>query len=197
MIVTITGPSAAGKSRLLRNLIHADPSIKPILSMTTRAMRMDGDEVPGEYRHVDMATFKAEFENQLYLKEYEVHGNLYATYLSDIYRAFLGGVHVAPLYLNALKDWLEYARLQGKADQVCSLYLHVDDEGELRRRLTKRAGQNGDIERRISDCRSWTDEARQSGIPFHFLSAVPPQEEVCASALAHIRAFSNSKRTLP
>jgi guanylate kinase len=78
ILYTVSAPSGAGKTSLVKALLEQCPSLQVSISHTTRPQR------PGEtdginYHFVDRATFTAMMERGDFLEQAEVFGNLYGT----------------------------------------------------------------------------------------------------------------------
>jgi guanylate kinase len=184
MILTITGPSAAGKTVLLGNLRAARPDIRSLISTTTRSPR--ASDVEGEYRHVSHDDFAREVHAGDFLWHVEMHGNRYGTRALDVDHALRSGIYVAVLLVGAVRDLHVHALTKGMKAGMRSVYLRIDNEEEVRRRLTLRDGPSADVERRIADCRTWNAQAAMCGVRMRFIEATRPKEEVARTALAYL-----------
>jgi guanylate kinase len=77
-LYTVSAPSGAGKTSLVKALVEQDPGVRVSVSHTTRPMR------PGEidgvnYHFVDQAEFLRRVEQGEFLEHARVFGNLYGT----------------------------------------------------------------------------------------------------------------------
>jgi len=166
-IVTFTGPSGAGKTTIVRELLKRHPEWKMIVSLTSREPRCgeDGD-LPGEYR---CNVSKKEFlrirkaGEDLWIES--AHGNMYATLKTDVLNALsskgLSLMQILPVSIPKIREYVP--------GRVLSIFVLPPGEEELRRRLEKRGESPEQIEKRIADCRKWEEEARSSGIPYEFI----------------------------
>jgi guanylate kinase len=134
-----------------------------IRSFTTRELRAGQDE---EYRHVDREEFLQLIENGEFLwnTDPEIsHGNLYGTLRCDIEEALSHRcpslIHVTPHTIHHLR---EYERARAR---VFSVYVNVEDEDLLRKRLEARDPDEvpAYYEERIVKCRGWKEFAGTSG----------------------------------
>ncbi len=89
LIVTVTGPSSAGKTVLSTELAK-NYGFEPLVSTTTRAPRKG--EVHGkDYYFVSVAEFESLKANNGLIEEVEYHGNRYGVQASEVTRAFAEG----------------------------------------------------------------------------------------------------------
>ena len=188
MILSLSGPSGVGKTTLMHNLLKALPSVKPLISYTTRAAR-PSDE-PGEYAYITQEEFDRMSAAGEFLWEAHAYVNHYGTRKEDIDQALENKttVYMPVLVLTAVKRLHEYAKEVGKSDLVHSMYIHIDDEAELRSRFKERGDKPEEAEARIVECRTWNEEAKNLGVPFIWLQAQKKREDILAEALDHIRA---------
>ena len=186
MICSITGPSASGKTTLVKNLMRMLPGAKPLQSVTTRAPRPS--DVPGEYEYVSAEELGRLSRAREFLWEVSPHRNRYATKRKAIDEALEGKVFYLPiLVIEAVVKLHAYTEVRGKAGSVCSLYIEMSDEKELRRRFAFRGDTPEQIERRIAECRTWDAQARASVLPFCFVSGNGTPEETSQKARAQLR----------
>ncbi len=88
-ILILAGPSAVGKTTVMKEMLLRYPEFEFIRSATTRAPRGDGHD--GEYIYLSESDFKARTENGGMLEYTEYSGNFYGTPASEIERIFLEG----------------------------------------------------------------------------------------------------------
>lgn len=182
MFWTITGPSASGKTTLARNILAAHPEAKPLTSTTTRAPRPT--DMPGEYEYVSNEEFDRLSRQGAFLWEVAPHGNRYGTRKSAVDAAFLESLYVPILVIEAVVKLHSYAAARGQGAQVRSLYIHIEDEAELRKRITGRGDSPEEIERRLHECLDWNERSLASGVPFYMLDGSKTPEEMSREALA-------------
>ena len=78
ILYTVSAPSGAGKTSLVKALLEQCSNLSVSVSHTTRAQRLG--EVDGvNYHFVDRDTFEAMLERGEFLEQAEVFGNLYGT----------------------------------------------------------------------------------------------------------------------
>lgn len=163
-IITFTGPSGAGKTTIVGELLKKHLEWKIVISLTSRNPR-DSD-LPGEYRClVRMDEFLWRDRRGEFIWIVSPHGYHYGTLLADVRKALDSKkpsmMQITP---EAVKKMLAYA-----PGEALLIFVLPPGEGELRRRLEKRGDSLEQIERRIADCRKWEEEAKSSNIPYKFV----------------------------
>ncbi|HUO50815.1 MAG TPA: hypothetical protein VMU25_04610 [Candidatus Paceibacterota bacterium] len=185
MILTITGPSASGKTTLMRGLIAERAGIEPLESVTTRQPRES--DVPGEYKYVPESWFETFLQEDAFLWYIILHGNRYGTRKQTVDLALEDTrTHVAILDFRGVHKLIWRAIAQDKRELVRSIYLYVEDEHILRARMTQRKSESPEkIEQRIAECRPWNKFARsiEHIIPFRFIDGSLPTEKVLKQTL--------------
>lgn len=186
MILSITGPSGVGKTTLMHNLLKALPRAKPLISYTTRDPRPTDE--PGEYAYISPEKFEQMERGGEFLWTASAYVNRYGTRKADIDAALndLETTHMPMLVLSAVKTLYEYAKETGKTGALRSMYIHIDDEAELRSRFKERGDKPEEAEARIQECRTWNEEAKNLGVPFIYLEAQKRREDILADALSHL-----------
>ncbi len=188
MIIPLVGPSCAGKSLLLANLRKERPEIQPLESVTTRERR-PSDVIPGEYLFVDEKKFLGMDAAGEFLWVVHPHGNphYYGTRKKVIENGLDHGLYAPILILEAVQKLRDFAGEKGMPGGVRPIYLHIDNEDELRRRFKERGDTDpADIERRVLNSRNENREAELiSGV--HRIDATQTPEQVLKEALAFIR----------
>ncbi len=184
MILSITGPSGVGKTTLMHNLLQKIPDAQPLTSYTTREPRPTDE--PGEYRYISQEEFDRMARSGAFLWEARTYINRYGTKKDDIDRALNEGTYVPILVIDAVKKLYEYAHSTHREDQARYIYIFIDDEKELRKRLQERGDSPDETEVRLQECRDWNAQAAKSGVPFMYLQATKKREDILADALNHI-----------
>jgi guanylate kinase len=195
MIIALVGPSGAGKTLLLHNLIRANIGARPLLSFTTRAKRDDTIEVDGEYQYITEDEYDRMEAADEFLKPVGVRGKRYGTRKSDIARALSEGLYFPILVPSVLKEFYAYAFTTGKQKNVYFIYLRVWEEDELRRRLGERGDKPEDIQKSISETLPFNEQAQTLEIRFEVIDATQTPEEVCQQALVLIEKYKTAATT--
>mgnify|MGYP001558826613 CR=1 FL=1 len=163
-IITLTGPSGAGKTVITRELLKNHPEWKMVLSLTSRGPR--NSDLPGEYKcDVVQEEFFWRDRRGEFIWTVSAHGNIYGTLLADIQKALNSEY---PLLMQILSESVKQLRSYAP-NKVLSIFILPPDGSELKQRLEKRGESPEQIERRIADCKKWEEEARSSGIPYEFV----------------------------
>jgi guanylate kinase len=186
MLLTITGPSASGKTSLARALMTRVPAMTMLRSTTTRASRPS--DLLGEYRYVDQAEFDRLIDEHAFLWIVEVHGNRYGTLKEDVRLATESGdIVLGILTVGATKELRGYLQTLGKEEELMSVYLDIADEELLLKRLMKRGDSREDIEMRINQCRTWAAERDASGVPYITYDASESSETLSEEVIARLK----------
>jgi len=77
-LITVTAPSGAGKTTLVRELLQRDPNLRLSVSYTTRAPR-EGEENGREYHFIETGRFLEMRDANGFVEWAQVHGNYYGT----------------------------------------------------------------------------------------------------------------------
>ena len=171
-IFTVTGPSGAGKTTIVGELLKRHPEWKMVISLTSRNPR-DSD-LPGEYRClVRMDEFLWRDRGGEFIWIVSPHGCHYGTLLADVRKALDSD---KPSMMQITPEAVEKLRTYAPGE-VLSIFMSPPGEEELRRRLENRGEQPEAIDRRIADCRKWEEEARESGL-YKFVENNGTVEEV-------------------
>lgn len=122
-ILVLAGPSAVGKTTVMKQLIGENPRFDFIRSATTRAPRGDGYD--SEYIYLSKDEFCARIENGGVLEYTEYGGNFYGTPSSEIERIFESGkIPMLILDINGVKSLKSVPR----SFKVVAVYITADAE---------------------------------------------------------------------
>lgn len=144
-LLTISAPSGAGKTSLLRALVDAEPSLQVSISHTTRPMRPG--EVDGvNYHFCDRPQFDAMLGRAEFLEHAEVFGNLYGTS-----QRFVEEQLAADCDVVLEIDWQGAQQVKRLLPRTCAIFVLPPSEAALRERLSNR-GQDDEatIARRMA-----------------------------------------------
>lgn len=140
LLILISAPSGAGKTRLCTRILETCPNVQRAVTCTTRDPR--GDEKDGvDYHFLSMEEFEAKIAAGDFLEHAEVYGRRYGTLLSEVTDRLEAGNDVL---LNI--DVQGAASIRDKAaetpairDALVTVFLAPPSMAELERRLRSRA----------------------------------------------------------
>jgi guanylate kinase len=182
-LFTISAPSGAGKTSLVRALVEAEPSLKVSVSHTTRPIR------PGEidgvnYHFCDQAAFNQRLEAGDFLEFAEVFGNFYGTsqkFVDDQLKAD------ADVVLEI--DWQGARQVKRLMPDTCAIFVLPPSAGALRERLSRRGQDDAEtIERRMA--------AAVSEMSHYVEADYLVINDVFEDALGELRAIVRTQRLL-
>lgn len=194
MLRILIGPSCSGKSTLLEclNRHYANlglPEFIPLESVTTRPPRKGGERADN-YRFVSNAVFDhMEKTGQFAWRKYP-HGlpHRYGTRISTLCEALRSPKQYVGIFTLDVLPIICKLAVNMPEQSVKSLYLHIEDEEEIRRRLTEDG--RSDIEARL-DFRAWNEEAVRVKDSLYWIDARKPPHDVLAQALYHLEHAQN------
>lgn len=136
-ILVIAGPSAVGKTTVMKEILSSGKGFEYIRSATTRPPRTDGNA--DEYIYLSKAEFSKRINDGKMLEYTEFDGNLYGTPSSEIERIFANGrVPLLILDINGVKA----LKAQRHGFSVFAVYLTANEK-LLDERLYSRAVAEG------------------------------------------------------
>lgn len=155
-LFTVSAPSGAGKTSLVRSLVEGDPKLRVSVSHTTRAIR------PGEvngvnYHFVTRETFEAARDDNAFFEWAEVFGNLYGTAQSEV-EDLLGQGFDVILEI----DWQGARQVKERLPDCCAIFIMPPSLAALQNRLQSRGqDDSATIERRMAEAQNemahWPD----------------------------------------
>jgi guanylate kinase len=145
-LFVVAAPSGAGKTSLVKALIHAMPSIEVAVSHTTRQRRPD--EVDGvNYHFIDKAGFKKLQSNDAFIESAQVFSNLYGTSRQSIDKISATGRHTI---LEI--DWQGAAQIRQRDPASIHIFILPPSLQALGARLLGRGQDDSDtIEQRMNE----------------------------------------------
>lgn len=164
-IITFTGASGAGKTTVARALLAQKSTLKILTSTTTRKKRES--DLAGEYEYVRPAKFRTMQKKNAFLWTVETHGFSYGTRRDFVDAALNDSSHIylmllVPDILPILRDYAH--------GRIRHFFLTIPDPEVLRARLVGRGDGEGAVARRLADCKTWEQEARDSSTPYIFVA---------------------------
>ena len=155
-LLTVSAPSGAGKTSLVRALVAADDSLTVSVSHTTRPMR-PGETNGANYHFVDEQEFAAARDEGAFFEWAEVFGHFYGTARDEVESRRQSGLDVI---LEI--DWQGARQVKSACPESRSIFILPPSIDALEQRLTLR-GQDDEttIQRRMAEARSelihWRD----------------------------------------
>lgn len=195
-VFVIAAPSGAGKSSLVREMLHRDSSLRLSVSHTTRTPR--SGEVDGrEYHFVSRARFEEMRLNGAFLESAEVYGNAYGTSSVWISEQLDAGEDV----LLEI-DWQGARQVRTLFPECVSIFILPPSLEALRERLEGRGTDSAEvIARRLSAARedlSHVNEFEYVIINVGFFDAVEDLAAIIRSQrLRRSRQFLRHPDVLP
>ena len=136
-LFTVSAPSGAGKTSLVRALVAHEPQLMVSVSHTTRAMR-PGEENGVNYHFCDRPAFEVMLGDGDFLEHAEVFGNLYGTS-----RRFVEEQLAADRDVILEIDWQGAAQVKKLMPDTCAIFILPPAKEALEERLSER-GQDDD-----------------------------------------------------
>lgn len=144
-LFTVSAPSGAGKTSLVRALLEAEPGLRVSVSHTTRPMR-PGETDGVNYHFCSRDMFSAMLERSEFLEHAEVFGNLYGTS-----QAFVEEQLSADWDVMLEIDWQGAQQVKRLMPDTCAIFILPPSEDALRQRLSERGQDDPEtIERRMA-----------------------------------------------
>lgn len=141
-MLVLVGPSASGKTQILKLLIQKY-SMKKLVTYTTRSMRIN--EVNGvDYHFISREDFLKRLEEDFFFETIEYNGNYYGTSKSDF-----SDDKAVILEPNGLNKYIESAK-----DQITIVVLTCQTD-ILRTRMVFRGDDLDSIEKRVIGDKKW------------------------------------------
>lgn len=152
-LYTISAPSGAGKTSLVKELVEQDKDITVSISYTTRERR-PGEEHGVNYFFVDQSEFSQMIDNEDFLEHATVFGNSYGTTKKFVLEKLEAGFDVVlEIDWQGARQTHTWARLVGKTSTA--IFILPPSLEELHNRLVGR-GQDDEavIEGRMAEARA-------------------------------------------
>ncbi len=156
-LFTVSAPSGAGKTSLVRALVDRNRDLHVSVSHTTRAQR-PGEENGLNYHFVDRSTFEASAANGEFFEWAEVFGNLYGTARTEVTARLEQGIDII---LEI--DWQGAEQVKAAVPTSCSIFIVPPSLDTLRERLQGRGqDDNKTIENRMAEAKSELEHWREA-----------------------------------
>ena len=145
-VYVISAPSSAGKTTLVRALMHLDGHCINAISFTTRAPR--GQEINGrEYYFISHEEFEEKIQQDFFWEYAKVHGNYYGLGKSEVLKLIKDGKDV--LIISDVKG---AKTLKNSGLNCISIFIAPPSMNELQERIIRR-NENVDINERMQAAR--------------------------------------------
>jgi guanylate kinase len=135
-MIIVVGPSGVGKSSFVDKITAEEPSIKDIITYTTRNMRT-GESEGYPYHFVTEERFKALISDNFFVEWANVHGKLYGTPRDQIEKTLAtpGEAVIMDVDVQGAKVF------QNKYKGCLTIFIHPPNMEELKQRIIKREGK--------------------------------------------------------
>jgi guanylate kinase len=148
ILYTVSAPSGAGKTSLVKALVESTPHLRVSVSHTTRRIR-PGEQDGVNYHFVSRADFDAMLQANAFLEHADVFGNLYGTSQEWVKSALAAGDDVI---LEI--DWQGAQQVRRLMPETVSIFILPPSRETLRGRLTGRGQDDAAvIEARLAEAR--------------------------------------------
>lgn len=138
-LFTLSAPSGAGKTSLVKALLEAMPELTVSVSHTTRPMR-PGEEDGVNYHFVSHERFESMLEADAFLESAEVFGNFYGTSAKWVEDTLAQGQDVI---LEI--DWQGAEQVRQLMPDTCSIFILPPSSQALEERLQGRGQDDADV----------------------------------------------------
>lgn len=187
MLLTLSGPGGSGKTTALAWLMQLGGLSRflPLPSLTTRPPRPT--DLRGEYQYITDFEFnelkrRGEFAWTVQPHNTHRYGTL-KTYIEaalqpngDVFVAILVPEVVSTLFATLPTE---------KHTSILPIYLWIDDEAQLRSRLTRRKDSAKDIQARLEQMPRENKLSSALSVDFFRVDATQPPNLVCSTILRH------------
>lgn len=138
-LYTVSAPSGAGKTSLVKALVESSDAVVVSVSHTTRPIR-PGEQDGLNYHFVDEAGFTALLERGDFLEHARVFGNLYGTSRAAVEQQLASGLDVI---LEI--DWQGAQQVKRLLPDSRAIFIIPPSRAALEERLNKRGQDDGDV----------------------------------------------------
>lgn len=138
-LYTVSAPSGAGKTSLVKALIESSNQVRVSVSHTTRSIR-PGEQDGTNYHFIDRAQFQQMIKDDAFLEYAEVFGNYYGTSKSWVQETLNNGNDVI---LEI--DWQGAQQIKQLLPEAVSIFILPPSQFALRERLTNRGQDDSSV----------------------------------------------------
>ena len=186
LLVVFSGPSGVGKDTLIEKLLEAEPRMRKVATVTTRAPRPG--EVEGlDHYFVSTARFRELIAEEALLEHARVYNNWYGVPRADVDRLIDDGWDVI-----LRTDIQGVASIKCLAPHAVTIFIAPEDMADLEARLQRRgAPETEDQTLRLENARLEMEAAKT----FDYIVVNP--ENGLDSALEKVRRILAQERSRP
>ncbi|MDQ7074619.1 MAG: guanylate kinase [Gammaproteobacteria bacterium] len=138
-LYTMSAPSGAGKTSLVKALLQSVSGLQVSVSHTTRTQR-SGEQHGEDYFFTERADFEQMVSDGRFLEQAEVFGNFYGTSKQAVLDLLEQGVDV----LLEI-DWQGAAQVRQQMPETISIFILPPSKEALQERLTARGQDNAEV----------------------------------------------------
>ena len=155
MLFTLTGPSAVGKTSIMKRLLKEVLGAQLLRSSTTRGPR--GNEAEGEYLCISQAEFDSKERADAFAWTADFGSARYGTLKSDLRLALASdNPRFAAIVPSIIPKLHAFASIEGFATRVRSIHIKSPGRDILLRRLTVDRDEPKTVAmNKIEECASW------------------------------------------
>ncbi|MCR4623120.1 MAG: guanylate kinase, partial [Alphaproteobacteria bacterium] len=148
-LFVISGPSAVGKTTIVRYLLDKKPQLSRVITCTTRSIR-EGEEDGVDYLFLSKEDFREKIERGEFAEFSEVYENYYGVLLSSIQESVKEN-EISILVIN----WEGFQKVKRSIiENVTGIFINPPSVEELERRIRLRDTEDeGDIQKRLLTAR--------------------------------------------
>ncbi len=171
IFVVLTGPSNVGKTAVAGQLAESDPSIKKLITLTTRKPRL-GEENGEHYHFVSEGVFMRERDMGNLVESAEYSGGLYGTPKSEMDRLLTGTSLISVMEMSGAST-IEESIMESYGPRIGSeitarmivVMLGISNPWTIIRRAVERTDANWDkiVERFRKDKELWREHGEKLG----------------------------------
>ncbi len=148
-LFVISGPSAVGKTSVVRYLLDKNPQLSRVITCTTRSIR-ENEQDGVDYIFLSKEDFRKRIENNEFAEFSEVYENYYGVLLASIQES-MSKNKISVLVIN----WEGFQKVKRViAENITGIFINPPSIEELEKRLRSRNTENeGDIQKRLLTAR--------------------------------------------
>lgn len=148
-LFVISGPSAVGKTSVVRYLLDKNPQLSRVITCTTRSIR-ENEQDGVDYIFLSKEDFRKRIENNEFAEFSEVYENYYGVLLASIHEC-MSKNKISVLVIN----WEGFQKVKRViTENITGIFINPPSIEELEKRLRSRNTEDeGDIQKRLLTAR--------------------------------------------